>query len=173
MYYRILINFKLFTMQNNKISVSISAADKKSVLDKITALQTQLKPVLLFNLSPSDRMSLVKMGDKTLTFVDKALTYAAQNPATSPSYLDLAEANKDFALANDLAEIHKKLSTLLVAIEDNLMLAGSEAYESALVYYNAVKGARRSNVPGVENIHADLANHFPRKRSTKEANAAS
>lgn len=156
-------------MQNNKISAAISAADKQTVLQQLDELQNILKPALPFNLTPTDRMAMVKMGDRALVFVDKALTYGTQNPPTVPSFLDLDEAKKDFALATDLAAIHKKIATLLTAVEDNLMIAGSEAYEAALVYYNAVKGARRSNLPGTESIHSDLSDHFPRKRNRRDA----
>lgn len=155
-------------MQNNKVSAAITANDKQAVLQNVDALQAQLRPLLMFNLSPADRMGMVKMGDKTLSFVGKALTYAGQNPALVPSFLNLEEAGKDFALALDLTEIHSKLSTLLTAVEDTMMVAGSEAYESALIYYNSVKGASRSNIAGTEAIHSDLSAHFPRKRMKQE-----
>lgn len=156
-------------MQNNKISVSMSAAEKKSVLDKVTALQTQLKPVLLFNLTAEDRKCMAKMGDRMAAFTGKSLTYAGQNPTLIPSFMSLDEANKDLALTMDLNEIHKKLSTLLLAIEDTMMVAGAEAYESGLIFYNAVKGASRSNIPGTKAIQEDLAAHFPRSKFSKKS----
>jgi hypothetical protein len=156
-------------MLNNKVSVGINTADKQAVMQNIAALQTQLQPVLLFNLTSDERLAMARMGDKTLSFVDKALTYAGQNPALAPSFLNLEEANKDFALATDLADIQKKLATLLQAVEDTLTVAGSEALEAGLVFYNAIKGAKSSNIAGAENIHNDLATHFPRRRSAKEA----
>ncbi|NCI48485.1 hypothetical protein GWC95_01030 [Sediminibacterium roseum] len=154
-------------MQNNKISVSISAADKQAVLKNVAALQNQLKSVLIFNLTAEDRKGMAKMGERMATFTSKSLTYAGQNQSLIPAFMSLDKANKDFALAMDLAEIHKKLSTLLTALEDTMMIAGAEAHESGLIFYNAVKGASRSSIPGTKAIQEDLAAHFPRSKFTK------
>ncbi len=101
------------------------------------------------------------MGAKTLAFVSKTLAYASQNPSLVPNYIDLEEAKKDNKLASDIYVIFQQLSTLLRAIEDTGMIAGSEAYEAALVIYHSIKGASRSNVPGTQAMHDDLKQRFP------------
>jgi hypothetical protein len=40
------------------------------------------------------------------------------------------------------------------------MMAGSEAYVSALSYYNSVKTAAKMNVPGAKIIFEDLSKRF-------------
>jgi hypothetical protein len=107
------------------------------------------------------------MGDKTIAFVQKSLEYAETNPALVPGYLDVPEARKDFALAQDLNTVLKQVSTLQRAIEDTAMVAGSEAYNAALVFYSSVKGASRVNVPGSEAVYNDLQQRFAVK--TKKA----
>jgi len=77
-----------------------------------------------------------------------------------PSYLDVPEAKKDFALAHDLYGILQQINTLQRAVEDTMMVAGSEAYDAALIFYNSVKGASRVNVPGSEAIYNDLHQRF-------------
>jgi len=47
------------------------------------------------------------------------------------------------------------------------MVAGSEAYNAALVFYNSAKGASRVNVPGSEAVYNDLQQRFAVK--TKKA----
>jgi len=87
-----------------------------------------------------------------------------------PTYLDLPEAKSDLLLTQDLNNILNQISTLQRAIEDTMMVAGSEAYTAALVFYNSVKGASRVNVPGSEAIHKDLQERFavkPRKTETE------
>lgn len=49
-----------------------------------------------------------------------------------------------------------------------MMVTSSEAHEAALVLYNAVKGAHRSNVAGTQDIFKDLKQQFPRKRRNTE-----
>jgi histidyl-tRNA synthetase len=153
--------------QKNSVSAVISEVDKQSVLTSINDIKGRLSSLLLFNLSPSDRKEMLKMGDKTLAFVDKALGYADKHPELIPPYLDLDEAKRDFSLANNLNEILRELSTLYQSVEDVLMLSGSEAYSAALMFHASVKGASRSDVAGSRAIYDDLAQRFPgRPRKT-------
>jgi len=151
--------------QKNRISASVSAEDKATVLANITSIQNTLSHMLTHSLEADDRRAMIKMGDKTVAFVQKSLDYAGNNPKIVPSYLDLEEANKDLKLSQDLQPIYNQLKALTTAIEDALMICGSEAYDAALIFYNAAKGAARSNIPGSEAILEDLQHRFPRKQA--------
>jgi hypothetical protein len=153
--------------QENLVSIVIPADKLTAIQTNINALSTSLENYLLFNLTPSDRLELSKMGDKTIAFVQKSLEYAESNPTLVPEYLDITEAKKDFALTQELNNILKQISTLQRAIEDTTMVAGSEAYNASLVFYNSVKGASRVNVPGSEAVYNDLQQRFAVK--TKKA----
>jgi hypothetical protein len=110
------------------------------------------------------------MRDKTVAFVQKSLEYAEMTPALVPGYLDIPEAKKDLVFSQDLNTVLKQVSILQRAIEDTMMVAGSEAYNAALVFYNSVKGASRVNVPGSEAVYNDLQHRFamkPKKAETK------
>ncbi|MBV5284143.1 MAG: hypothetical protein JZU53_17110 [Paludibacter sp.] len=154
--------------QENQISTMIPAETLTDILAKVNALNASLANYLLFNLTPTDRLELSKMGDKTIAFVQKSLEYAENNPSLVPVYLDIPEAKKDFALSQDLNSVLKQVSTLQRAIEDTMMVAGSEAYNAALVFYNSVKGASRVNVPGSEAVYSDLQQRFAMKRKKAE-----
>lgn len=155
--------------QSNKISGALSAANKQAILQQLAAIRQQLRPVLLFNLTPDDRMGMAKMGDKSLAFVQKALDYAQKNSALVPAYLDVSEATKDLAMVNDLREIAHELNTLCQAVEDTLTMAGAEAYEASLIFHASVKGASRNNVAGSQAIYEDLVQRFPRIGHKKAA----
>jgi len=146
--------------QENLISTSISTETLVAVNTNLTAINTALANILLFNLTAAERQSLRIMGDKSIAFVQKALEYAENNPALLPPYLSLAEAQKDFALTHDLYGILQQINTLQRAVEDTMMVAGSEAYDAALIFYNSVKGASRVNVPGSEAVYNDLQQRF-------------
>jgi hypothetical protein len=154
--------------QENRITVILKPADKTAVLKHLADIRQLLYAALLFNLDPTERQNLVKMGDKSLAFVGKALDYATKNPALVPPYLDLPEANKDYTLCADLKELSHELGTLSQAIDDTIMMAGSEAYDAALIFHNSVKGATRTNAPGTQAIYEDLAERFPRSRRRVE-----
>jgi hypothetical protein len=44
-------------------------------------------------LTPQERQSTLKMGDKNRAFVEKARDYARDNPNLVPSFLDMAVLN--------------------------------------------------------------------------------
>jgi len=154
--------------QTNQISASLTPANKTAVTNNIAAIADNLKDVLLFNLSAQERLEFAKMGDKTIGFVEKAIDYAQQNPRLVPTFLDIEEAEKDFTLARDLYSIYQQLNTLCRSVEDALMVAGGEAYDASLIFYNSLKTAQRSNEPGIAAIYEDLQTRFP-KRSKKIA----
>ncbi|KQM64655.1 hypothetical protein ASE74_11615 [Pedobacter sp. Leaf216] len=155
---------------NNKISAEITAEQMAKVTAQLQEARTTLKDVLIFNLSADERQTMLKMGDRTLAFVGRAITHAKQSPNLVPSFLDVTETQKDYKLAADLYEIYLEASKFLRAVDDCMMVAGGEAYESALVFYNAVKGANKSNIAGTQDIYDDLKQQFPRNKKNTETN---
>ncbi len=157
--------------KKNQISAEITAAQSTAVSTNINNIIDALKHVLTINLTAEDRFNMLKMGDKTLAFVQRALDYAEQNEALIPPFLDLPEAKRDYKLAADLQAVQQKLATLLRSIEDTIMVAGGEAYEGTLVFYHSVKGAARSNVAGSQVIYDDLKQRFPARRKSGTASS--
>ncbi|WP_097130802.1 hypothetical protein [Pedobacter xixiisoli] len=153
-------------IEKNQVSAEITAAQSTAVMQNVDNINNVLKDVLTINLTTDDRSHMLKMGDKTLAFLQKALEYASQNMALCPTFLSLPEAQKDYELAAGLQVIKQRVSALLRAIEDAEMVAGSEAYDAALIFYNSVKGAARSNIGGSQAIENDLKNRFPGRRRT-------
>lgn len=153
--------------QENLISTEIPAQTMADILNQLTAVNNSLAGILIFNLTGQDRKELYKLGDKSQAFVEKSLEYASTNPTLVPTYLDLPEGRKDLKLFQDLSTILKQVSTLQRAVEDTMMVAGSEAYDAALVFYASVKGASRVNVPGSEAIFEDLQKRYIAKSKRK------
>lgn len=149
--------------QENKLSVALTPEQQKDIQDKIAALQTALKPLMLVNLTSEERMNMLKMSDKTYSFVAKAFIFAEQNPALVPNYMDLAEARRDFDLVSAIRPVVEALATMHRGLEDTAMMAGSEAYDGALIFYNSVKGAGRTNQSGAQAVYDELSKQFPRR----------
>jgi len=154
--------------QENLISAEISEQVMTDILTKLSEVSNLLADTLIFNLTGHDRLEMYKLGDKSQAFVEKSLEYASSNPTLVPSYLDLPEGKKDLKLFQDLSTILKQVSTLQRAVEDTMMVAGSEAYDAALVFYASVKGASRVNVPGSEAISEDLQKRYIAKSKKKD-----
>ena len=133
------------------------------------ALLTQAAELLApytLALTPEERHDLLKMGDKTLAFVDKAHQLAQQNPTLYPPYLDMAEFDIDFADAHNLLQIRNLVSQINDAINDTVMVAGSEAYQAALVFYSATKTAAAQDIVGAKAVYEALKARFPARRKS-------
>jgi hypothetical protein len=133
----------------------------------IDAANAVLAPYLL-PLTPAERHDLPKMGDKTLSFVEKAQDYTHHYPQLCPSYLNVAEFDVDMTDATKLRTVHIAAKQLSDDIDDTVMIAGSEAYQAALVFYNAVKFAAAQDIPGAKEVYVDLKARFPRVKRKKE-----
>jgi hypothetical protein len=146
--------------QQNQININISDTDMQEIEAALDTLITKLGPHLK-NLTPEDRKELPKMGDKTVAFVDKAREYAQQNPDLVPAYLDMSLFDNDIEGVRILNSISRHLQPLVENLDDSLMLSGSEAYQTALIFYSNVKVAMKAGVPNAHAIHDDLSSRFP------------
>ena len=143
----------------NRISIQITAEDQTKIGEALKTISSVLKPYLI-SLSTDDRKTLPKMSEKNVPFVKKVLEYAGTHPEFAPSYLSIPELKKDVDAFEVLNKFNNPLNELYIAIEDTVILAGSEAYVAALSYYNAVKQAVKMNVAGAKVIYDDLKTRF-------------
>ncbi|MGC3977088.1 MAG: hypothetical protein QM751_01950 [Paludibacteraceae bacterium] len=130
---------------------------------KINEAQALLAPYVT-SLTPSERHDIPKMGEKSLSFVEKAYDFAKQNPALCPSYLNMEDFRVDFGDARGLWTILNTVRQLEENIDDTETLAGSEAYQAALLFYSSVKIAAAQNVPGAKAVYEELRLRFPSAR---------
>jgi hypothetical protein len=100
------------------------------------------------------------MGDKTIPFVEKAVSYCELKPDFAPRYLDIQELKKDFNAVQTITGIIRKLRPLISNLDDTNMLCGSDAYTHALTYYNSVKEAAKRNATDAKVIAEDLKLRF-------------
>ena len=142
----------------NLVSITISDAALLKIQEGHDLIRSNLPK--LITLSPDERHALPKMGNKTVSFVNKSLEYAKQNPRVIPDFLNMEEFSKDAEAVTRLFKVITPLKKLLEELEDTAMLAGSEAYAAALVTYKALKGANDAGENGLKNICDDLAARF-------------
>jgi hypothetical protein len=125
-----------------------------------------LEPYLLA-LTPEERHEMIKMGDKTLSFVEKSYDFAVSNPSFLPSFLPLSEFEIDMEDALKLRPLNILVKQLYDGIEDTVMIAGSEAFQAALVFYSAVKQAASQDIPGAKAVCEELKVRFPGRKKKK------
>jgi hypothetical protein len=145
--------------QQNQIELRIPEADLADIKGAIDILRAKLLPHLK-TLSAQDRRKMLKMGDRTVAFVQKAFEYGTRQPKLVPSFLDMESFSRDINGIQLMQELIRGLSPLCEALEDSLMLSGSEAYQGSLLFYQNAKMAARSKDPDAKLIANDLAERF-------------
>ena len=145
---------------DNRISLQITPAQKTAIDDAIAALKAALNG-LLINLTPEEKQSLPRIGDKSLAFDEKCAGYMASRADLVPSFLDLAEVALDRELVATLLPCLRELSPLVGGLEDTIMLANSDNMVADLAFYQNVKQAAKRGVAGAGTIYDDLKTRFP------------
>ena len=145
---------------NNVHNQSIPADILADASAKLNDALTMLKPYLI-TLTPTERADMLKMGDKSSSFVQKTSEYIKTSPEFAPGYFNVADFAIDFSDSQNLISILNVAQQLTNAIDDTKMIAGSEAYQAALLYYGGVQKAVDMNVPGAKAIYDELRNRFP------------
>ena len=153
--------------QQDLISVKIPEADLAEVKAAIAVLKAKLLPHLKV-LTVQERSDIPKMGDKTVAFVRKALDYAQLYQNLVPTFLDLEAMETDVAAVGSLWLLSRDFISVSQAVEDSIMLSGSEAYQAALVFYASVKSAAKLGVPGAQAVYDDLSARFPGRGPAKK-----
>ncbi|MCR4416116.1 MAG: hypothetical protein NUV92_00015 [Ignavibacteria bacterium] len=154
-------------MPYQNISYELKDNEKNEIIELINQINQKLP--FLINLTPEERMELPKMGDKTIPFVEKALELSNLNPNLVPPYINLDELRKDLELSKSLREILNLVGQLYEKLSDTYTAVGSEAYVSALAFYNSAKSAAKSNVPGTDVIVNELGKRFTGQGKSKSS----
>lgn len=136
--------------------------------DLVTQLNTLLAPYMQA-LTADQRHGILKMGPKTIDFVNKAFDYAGSYPQFAPQFMNRKELGDDVTVVDGLTQIEQPVVNLATQLDDTIMMAGSEAYVAALMYYNSVKAAAKNNVPGAKAIYDDLKIRFERAHKKEPA----
>ncbi|HOP65179.1 MAG TPA: hypothetical protein PK358_12055 [Spirochaetota bacterium] len=152
--------------QQNLITLDIPQQDLKAIKDAIATLRVKLLPHLKA-LKAEDRVALPKMGDKSVAFVTKALEHCNANPELAPPFLDINEFKSDVDAAETLRSLHAPLLQITDSLSDSMLLAGSDSLSAALMFYNSVHYAQKSNIAKAGTIYKDLSERFPGRKSVK------
>lgn len=144
-------------MAYQNIAAKLSPQDIQEIK---AALQTvQKKLPFLITLSTEERRKLVKMGDKSLAFVNNSVTAAQSNREILPATFDVEELVRDYQLATALTELLISMQQLTEQVDDTLMAVGSEAMTSSLTVYDYVKTASK-RTPGLKTVAEQLGERF-------------
>jgi hypothetical protein len=146
-------------MPDNRISASLSQADQQTILSAINTIRQKLP--FLIDLTPEERRTLPRMGDRSRGFVAQALEVATQNTDILPRSFDVDEMRKDVDLLAALSPVLTALAQLNELVDDTFMEVGSEAYTSALFVYQFARAAGKG--AALDSALDALGERFARK----------
>ena len=150
-------------MSQHLISLSLSDNDLTDIDAALKILEGRFAGFLV--LTPEERRTILKMGDKTEAFCRQTLTVATQNTQAIPPGLDVVEAQNDLLTLDKLRPRLHRLRDLLSRGEDTDMALGSDIYSFSLDAYASLKIAGKG--AGLETLRQAMSVRFNRGGKAK------
>ena len=145
-------------LSNNRLNTTATAAQIAAVKTALQTINTNLP--FLIGLTIDERIALPAINVNNKAFTEDAINAAVNNTALIPSYVNVPNMQSDLTLFSQLDELILLTKQLLERLEDTQLLAGSEAYTSALAVYKLVSSASDAGVPGADTIYSQLKTRF-------------
>ena len=145
-------------LSNNRLNLTATPVQITAVKTALQAANTNLP--FLIGLTTEERVALPTINVNNKAFTEDAINAGVNNASLLPSYVSVANMQNDLTLFSQLDEIIILTKQLLEKLEDTQLLAGSEAYTSALTVYKLFASAADAGVPGADAINNQLKQRF-------------
>lgn len=155
-------------MVQNLISATLSAEDTAAVLQNLADAKTRLN--FLLSLQTSDIVTIFKVGNAYLPFIDLAYETVVAHPEILPGVFDKDEFIRDYNLLSALRPIFNQINELAEGILRTFQAVGSDAMVGALEVYTAVK-QNKDKVPGLAATADEMSVFFKRSKAKASNNA--
>lgn len=156
--------------KDNRLSAEFQDGAIDTILQALNTIRQQVP--FLVSLTPQERKELPKLGEKTVGFDEKCVSYMRSNPEFLPGFIDPEEVDKDRALRSQLLRFAVDLQSLAQQVDDSLILVGSEILMADLAYYQSAREAARRGRPAAQGVYDDLRTRFPGASPLKPAQRA-
>jgi hypothetical protein len=144
----------------NRISAVIPPATVTDVITKITDAFNLLKPYLLATLTAEEIDGLAKLGEKSEPFAGKGIEFAKTNSNLVPSWVNIPEAEKDFAYFEALRPIDILLDQFAKQVASSKIEAGAEVLDAVNDFYKSVQQAHESGVLTATPIYDEMKKRY-------------
>ena len=124
-------------MSQNIVSISLSGDDITAIRSMLAGLEEKLK--VMVELTADQRVSLLRMGARSESFVRHTLDTLEQDPDILPRSFDLEEMQRDLVALDQLRPIFSRLRQLAGRADDTERALGNDLYESARAAYRFAK----------------------------------
>jgi len=155
-------------MAQNLISATLLAEDAAAVQQSLSDAKSRLS--FLLSLQTSDMITLFKVGNAYLPFIDKAYQTMQAHPEIIPPIFNKEEFERDYQLLSALRPIFNQINELAEGIQKTFQAVGSDSLVAALEVYSAIK-QNKDKVPGLAATADEMAVFFKRSKA-KTSNTA-
>ena len=144
----------------NRIDVSVNPAIVKEIVHSIKQISAKL-PFLL-SLSDTEKTGMLGINVSNKQWTEDAINEMKDDPSILPEYMHnaIGYTEHDMQLYSDLDKIIIPILDLVGKLSDTQFLAGAEAYNVALIYYNLLPVAIKVGVPGAQDKYNRLKVRF-------------
>jgi len=151
-------------LTNNRLNITATPAQITAIKGALQTILTNLP--FLIGLTTEERVVLPAIDINNKVFTEDAIMAGVNNTAMLPAFISVPNMQTDMTLFSQLDEIIILMKQLLEKLEDTQLLAGSEAYTSALVLYKLFGSAADAGIPGADAIVSQLRARFTSQGNT-------
>lgn len=148
----------------NRISASVDDETIGDIQAGLSSIRERL-PFLL-NFLEDNRPYLLEINEHLLPFMERSLEDAHQHPNLVPPFLDLEELARDLQLYRQLLRLLEPIQEMTSMLHDTAMAAGSDAFETALVFYKRVRMGAQLGDKEAEKVLEEYNEMLAQVRST-------
>ena len=111
-------------------------------------------------LSARERMTNPALGSKGTQFVQRAVESMRQNPSLLPAFVELSSVESSYAMYNNMLGVVESIQQVERLASDAMHIAGNDARNQSLEFYNSVQRGAKANVPGAQSVFENLKTRF-------------
>lgn len=133
----------------NRISATISDGTIEEIQKGLLEIKSKLPFLVRF--LEDNRPYVLEIGENLIPFIDQSMKDGRAYPNLVPPFVDIEELERDLLLFQRLQHLLKPIQELADLLHDTAMAAGSDAFETAVVFYKRVRmGARLGDTEAQE-----------------------
>ena len=137
----------------------------REINEHLTTMTTYMQTEALTH---AERLRMQGSGVRRYGFIDKVSDVAEDNLQFAPAFFNLISLKELLRIVEMLRNISVTCEQMTRISNDCLLVAGDDAFQMALAYYNTVREASRRRQPGAQAVFHELQPFFNRPRHTSE-----
>jgi len=135
---------------------ALTKAQLTSITNSLDTINQELD--FLIGLSQQEAQRIMKMGNKSRSFVEDAIKVGIENPGMLPRTLDPERLGAKLALSGQLRGIQRSVGQLNERLSDTLMATGAELFDDARLIYQLTK--TKVKPEGLVDISDNIGQRF-------------